>query len=303
MSISKTVYNHKDYTMNTLPKKIVVCGQTHGNEWTGRYVVQHLKTLNLKVSFPNIDVKLILANPKAFNINKRYVEQDLNRSFTARKDSTYESQRSIEIEKEINEFSAGEDVFILDLHTTTSNMGSSLVMHSLSQENVSVFSYLKSKKPETEAYAWIEAKELKFLNSISNYGFAIEVGPIAQGTLDAVVYEKTLESVMNTLTFLNSPKSFENSIRDHETIHVFERNVDYPRDSSGYPLAMIAAEFTNKNFTPLSKGDFVFEDFAKKKICLDSAAGLTPLFINEAAYYEKNIAFSLTRKKDFKTLR
>ena len=188
--------------MNTFPKKIVISGQTHGNEWTGTYVVNHLQSLNLAETFPNIEIKLILSNPEAFKAGTRYVDQDLNRSFGKEKDNSYESKRSTEIENEIRNFSGGEKILILDLHTTTADMGSSLVMHNLREENVALFSHLKTKTPHLEAYAWIEPNELKFLNSLSDYGFAIRLA-LLQELVSAHVYAQTLTCVMDALTFLN----------------------------------------------------------------------------------------------------
>ena len=148
-------------------------------------------------------------------------------------------------------------------------MGSSLVMHNLREENVALFSHLKTKTPHLEAYAWIEHNELKFLNSLSDYGFAIEVGPIAGATLDAHVYAQTLTCVMDALTFLNDPSEYISSIPESEAIHVFKENVDYPRDKDGNPSAMIASEFKSKNFSPIKPGDSVFQDFSLNKITKD----------------------------------
>ena len=64
---------------------------------------------------------------------------------------------------------------------------------------------------------------------------------------------------------------------------------------------MIASEFKSKNFSPIKPGDSVFQDFSLNKITKDEYTDLVPVFINEAAYYEKNIAFTLTEKKSFPT--
>ncbi|MDB2447052.1 aspartoacylase [bacterium] len=289
--------------MSRFPTKVVISGQTHGNEWIGRFVVNYLKSLGLKNMFPNIDVKLILSNPKAYEINKRYVDQDLNRSFGGNPEGkiNYEIKRAAEIKKEISSFAGGEDVFILDLHTTTSEMGSTIVMHNTSPKNMSVFSYMKSKSSDIAAYAWIEPEELKFLNSLSEFGFAVEVGPIAQGTLHPVVYAQTLESTMSVLGFLNSPDEACKKVRASEEVYVYKRNVDYPRDSDGNITAMIAPDLYTNNFVALKDGDFIFQNFDLTKVEAKGMAGLTPVFVNEAAYYEKSIAFSLAEKKLIKT--
>lgn len=289
--------------MSKYPKKIIISGQTHGNEWTGTYVVRHLQTLELDQMFPNLQIKLILSSPASFELRKRYVDQDLNRSFNSKSSSTstYEVKRAAEIASEINSFGNGDKVFILDLHTTTSDMGSSLVMHNVRPENLSVFSFAKTQQTDLKAYAWIEEKGLNFLNSLSEFGFAVEVGPIANNTLCATVYNKTLQTVISCLTFLNDTEKHQQEINDREEVYMFEKNVDYPRNENGEILAMIAPSFANSNFKTIKPGDSIFQNFDQSEIKENSFAGLTPVFINEAAYYEKNIAFTLTKKTQIKT--
>ena len=73
------------------------------------------------------------------------------------------------------------------------------------------------------------------------------------------------------------------------------KDLDYPRDSSGNISAMIHPDFQAADFSELKEGDNIFRTFDGKNI---SYRGETvyPLFVNEAAYYEKKIAMSLTKK-------
>ena len=74
--------------------KILVIGGMHGNEMLGIDLVKSLQENPLE----NIDS--VLANEEAIKINKRFVEQDLNRSFPGVKSSDiYEQQRPIELLK------------------------------------------------------------------------------------------------------------------------------------------------------------------------------------------------------------
>lgn len=290
--------------MSRYPKKILISGQTHGNEWTGRYVVKYLESLDLKQKFPNIDIMTVLSNPKAFELRRRYVDQDLNRSFGCKKNPSecYETKRAMDIKKTFEDFAAGQDVFILDLHSTTANMGSSLVLHNLAEENISVFSYLRAKVMNTRAYAWVEPKPLNFLNSLSKYGFAVEVGPVAPNTLKGSVYNQTIETVFRSLEFLNDPSTLDKQINKSEDVYVFEKNIDFPRDPDGNITAMISADFQDKNFCLLDGDEKVFQSFSGSSIKLKQTAGFYPVFINEAAYYEKSIAFTLTKKRSINTL-
>lgn len=297
--------------MSNFPKKVVISGQTHGNEWTGTRVVEHLLTKNLAKAYPNLEILPILANPKSYQLGRRYVDQDLNRSFSFDSaklgdsntgNDNYELCRAEEIKAQIDSFKQDDDVFILDLHTTTSDMGSSLVMHDTSPQNISILSYLKSTSSyQVEAYAWKEQKPLGFLNSLSTYGFAIEVGPVAWCTNKAETYNRTLELVELTLKFLNAPHEFKTLLNSSEEVFMFKENIDYPRDTSGSLSAIISSEMEQMNFRELKKDTPVFQKLNGENLYMPESAGLTPVFINEAAYYEKGIAFSLTEKISIKT--
>jgi len=60
--------------------KVTISGGVHGNELIGIYLV---KTLQKELpNYENISVDLLLANPKAIKECRRYIDRDLNRSFT-----------------------------------------------------------------------------------------------------------------------------------------------------------------------------------------------------------------------------
>lgn len=72
--------------------KILVIGGMHGNEMLGIDLVKSLQENPLE----NIDS--VLANEEAIKINKRFINQDLNRSFPGVESSgIYEQQRPIEL--------------------------------------------------------------------------------------------------------------------------------------------------------------------------------------------------------------
>ena len=64
-----------------LPHRVVVAGGTHGNEYTGVYVLDRLAQQKdqLKRDYPSLSVEPILANPVAHKANRRFVDNDLNR--------------------------------------------------------------------------------------------------------------------------------------------------------------------------------------------------------------------------------
>lgn len=52
----------------------------------------------------------------------------------------------------------------------------------------------------------------------------------------------------------------------------------------------------DKDFLPLRPGDPIFQTFSGEEILYQGHATIYPVFINEAAYYEKKIAFNKTEK-------
>ena len=123
--------------------KIVVVGGTHGNEYTGVWCIKALdrKKKTLKLNYPSLDISTLLANPEAHFANKRFIHEDLNRQFTQealhgtdKEDGlpqTIESLRAREINELLGpKFSEENPVtdVIIDLHTTTTNMGICLIV-------------------------------------------------------------------------------------------------------------------------------------------------------------------------------
>ena len=65
-------------------KNVFVVGGTHGNEYTGVWVIKALKRAKAKVDeeYPSLNINTLLGNPEAHIQNKRFVDEDLNRQFS-----------------------------------------------------------------------------------------------------------------------------------------------------------------------------------------------------------------------------
>jgi predicted deacylase len=91
--------------------KLAVVACLHGNEPFGREVINKLEKLDLD------NVKFLIANKKALELNKRFVDCDLNRSFPGRADSElYEERLAHNIMKQLRDYD-----YVIDLHSSTSN--------------------------------------------------------------------------------------------------------------------------------------------------------------------------------------
>lgn len=94
---------------------LTVCGIIHGNEVAGLPILNALlrDVLTGHASL-EIPIALILGNPPAACQNRRFLERDLNRSFSRAHPATWEERRARDIEKVL-----ARTAFLLDLHQTS----------------------------------------------------------------------------------------------------------------------------------------------------------------------------------------
>lgn len=275
--------------MSTLPR-VLIFGGTHGNEWTGIKIVEHYQNY-FKNKFPNLDLEFILANPEAFKLRTRYKDEDLNRAFQylSEQRSSYESQRAREILIKINE----APCFVIDLHTTTANMGNTLIVSHYNARNLGLCTKVGKKYPLCRVIGAPDPNR-KYLVSQSDFGVMIEVGPVANNIISATQLESTLGLLEGILTELSlgiitSPGSLE----------MYEEKLDvyYPQDEKGNVSAYIHSGFQGKDFQKIKGKYRPFMAFEGGEMELETLEELYPIFINEAAYYPQQLAFTLCEKK------
>lgn len=97
-------------------KKILLIGSQHGNELLGIRLYEYIAEKKPELLS---EVEYCCANPLAFSLNKRFVETDMNRSYT--KDcSGYEARRANDLTQKIH---SGNYEYVIDCHTTTTQVG------------------------------------------------------------------------------------------------------------------------------------------------------------------------------------
>ena len=286
--------------------RVAIAGGVHGNELTGAYLVKKFSQTPALVRRSNFDTISLLGNPKALAAKQRYIDTDLNRCFlqeilNSPTSDSYEASRA----KSIRQMLGGKGVvgdrpadFILDLHSTTANMGLTLILVNEHPFNLRLAAYLSGLNPKIKIYRWLKpGKENGFLNSLCELGIAIEVGPIAQGTLDARLFQETealIMAIMDYLEAINRGKTPE--VLSEVAVYKHLETVDYPKDETGELMGMIHPQIQGRDYQPLSPGEPMFLTFERQTITYQGSATVYPVFINEAAYYEKGIAMSLTKK-------
>jgi aspartoacylase len=279
-------------------KKVAIVGGTHGNELTGIYLIKKFTRIPDFIQRSNFDTLTLLGNLKAIKAITRYVDIDLNRCFRSQdlqnpNLNNYEQIRAKEIAQKIYQ----EQVdFIIDLHSTTANMGLTLILNSNHPFLLKLATYLTLINPLVKVLQYSAIpQDPPYLRNLCPLGLAIEVGAIPQGVLKAELFHQTETLISNILDYIElynrqkTPK-IPNTCTVYRQVGI----MDYPRDSYQEIQAMIAPEVMD--YEPLYPGSPMFLHFDGKISAYEGDSIIYPVFIGEAAYIEKKIAMSLTLK-------
>jgi succinylglutamate desuccinylase len=309
--------------------KVTVVGGTHGNEYTGVWCIKSLgKRLSSEspnqanANFPSLDIKTLLANPIAHLQNKRFVDQDLNRQFSYKalieSDSNcLEARRAREINQLLGpkQFDDDEnkknDNVVIDLHTTTTNMGTTLIVGEGDPLMTQCAAYIIEKCGEDDVCVLMHTHESQktrpHLSSIANHALSIEVGPVPQGILKHEIVEKTQLALEAALEFLEKHKADSKSLKTELKTYFpngqvpcirsapakrageMSSKIAWPCDPSNenFPSWMVHKRVQDQDFQEIKTGDPLFVDLDGNVIEYDGSHGspVILMFINEGGYY------------------
>ncbi|MFL0802671.1 MAG: aspartoacylase [Agarilytica sp.] len=287
---------------------VAIIGGTHGNELTGVHLLDHWASSQDEIKRTSFNTECHLANPKARQAVRRYIDQDLNRQFglATLNDHClegYEHNRAKALNTLLGPKENPRIDFVLDMHTTTANMGTTLVFNTDDPFVARMAFYIKQQMPEAILFSQpTDRLEDNFLTSIARFnGLLVEVGPIAQGLLNHHVYEQTRLTVLHALDYieksnlgeaLDLPKTMEG--------YQFIKKVALPSNEQGDITAMVHPERQHKDYEPINSGDPLFITLDGKTISYTGNETVYGAFINEAAYYDQKIGLSLMKKIDIK---
>lgn len=299
----------------SLINTIVVAGGTHGNERTGVRIVEkwmeHPECYNTLCKSAKVD--LVLSNPEAIRLNRRYRDHDMNRAFSQTcldvsvEPQQYEFRRARELNKIYGPKGPNTKTdLLLDIHNTGSNMGLCLILSTRDPFT------MKASAALTQEFknAWIyyqpeERSESPYFGTVARADVCIEIGPQPHGTLDANLFEASEKLVKRYLELADEWNRGELQKRPAVKVEVYTqlRDLGYPKPQGGGPIqAMIHPDLLGRDYCELKKGDKLFRTFDGGDILYegetDGRESVWPIFINEPAYYEKDIAMSLTVKTE-----
>jgi succinylglutamate desuccinylase len=285
-------------------RRIAIVGGTHGNEMTGVYLFKKFSQFPDLINRDSFECVTILANPQAVAANQRYIDRDLNRSFDSGDLANpalvdYEAQRAKEIANELKDVD-----LIIDLHSSTANMGLTILPSSTDPFNLHLSAYLSKLHPTVRiCYGLNCGTDNPMLRSIAPLGCTIEIGAVAQGVLNAHLFQQTellIHAILDYVEAMNQHQPLP--VPADVTVYQTLSSVDYPRNPSGELQAMIHPQLQFKDYQPLHPDDPMFLTFTGETIYYQGTSIVFPIFINEAAYYEKGIAMTFTDKQCLKVI-
>lgn len=284
-------------------ERVLIAGGTHGNEWIGSWLVKRWLKDPEPVRRRGFETLMLLANPEAVARHVRYVDQDLNRSFCPASSETpgaLEARRAQEILRRFGPEGVTPASAVLDLHTTTANMGLSYIITNREPFNLRMAAWVRRHEPRLRVYLWIdETLPDSALSGIVPRGVTIEVGPTPNNVIRADLLIGTERVVKLCLDYLQDAALGVADPMSGENLEVFEhvRSYDYPRDASGQLLAVVHPDLQDRDYQPLHPGDPTFLMLDGETLRYAEQEVVYPVFINEAAYYEKGLAFSVARRR------
>ncbi len=282
--------------------QVLLVAGTHGNEINGIWLFEQWEKSPFLINTHGIKTYKVIGNPEAKKAGKRYIHNDLNRSFI---EESYSSINSSNLEGiRANQLvqlygNKGENPcqIALDFHTTTASMGSCLVVYGRRGSDLALASLIQSKLGLPIYLHESDDDQTGFLVESWKCGLVIEIGPVAQGLLNSRIISQTkliLESCLEQIKLFQNGYVF---FPDNLIVHRHIKSIDFPRDPEGFINGSVHPLRQSKDWYPLNKNDELFLMPDGKSIKFEENEAFIPLFINEASYAEKNIAMSLTKRE------
>ena len=290
--------------------RVMVVGGTHGNERHGLWLLDQWSRHPALLNSHDLALEWVIGNPLAARDNRRYVDRDLNRSFrsdlladTSLKE--WEVDRARQLLDQHGPQGRRPALVAIDLHSTTAAMGNSLVLYDRRPATLALAAAMQSRLGLPIYLHESDPHQSGYLASCWPCALVIEVGPIAQGLLSAAIGQQTQIALETGLEILADARAGRLSLGRDMLIHTHVRSIDLPRHADGSAAGLVHPWLQNRDWQPLRCGDPLFLGVDGTTIRFkpegdDATETFWPVFINEAAYGEKGIALSLTRREPLK---
>jgi succinylglutamate desuccinylase len=269
--------------------KFAIIGGTHGNEPVGIKTIEKLAAKKITAIH---DFQTFIGNPKAYKLKRRYVDSDLNRAFGETGEAKgYELERSKELTKLIKD----QFDFILDLHTTTSNMELTVILTRTDELSLKAACFLQQQIPSLKIIVSMRAgNDCPYTSALANSALTVEFGPVVNNVEDETLIEAMYDLSIKILNFDFKEKYDYSKIECYQVFGI----QSYPDDQADWK---VHSSIDHHDFAPLSPGYPLFIQGSGETITYQGKEIIYPLFVNEAAYQENNTAMELSIKTNLKS--
>jgi aspartoacylase len=268
----------------------------------------------------------VISNPRAVELNRRYVDFDLNRCCATEDlanphQAGYERQRAQVLNALFGPKGSADPAyqFLIDLHSTTAHLGPTVIIREDEPLARVIAARVVRDLPEVRVMAYLAEDgttgggaanagggpgsanrpgDYPYLAEITPHGIEVEVGPVPQGVVRADILiwnERIVNRIVAALDAWNADEDLD--IAKELTVFRYVGDSDFPRDETGAMVGTIHPDRQDRDFVPLQHGDPLYLTFDGREVPYEGPSGLVPVFVNEAAYYEKRAALTLAQER------
>eukprot|EP01063_Lacrimia_lanifica_P001535 TRINITY_DN10778_c0_g1_i1.p1 TRINITY_DN10778_c0_g1~~TRINITY_DN10778_c0_g1_i1.p1 ORF type:complete len:388 (+),score=111.54 TRINITY_DN10778_c0_g1_i1:144-1166(+) len=333
---------------------VAVLGGTHGNETNGVYVVDALLSDPAPLKRPSVaSVEYVHTNTRAIDAVTRFIDVDLNRLFRAadladqERVTCWEHVRAKELDAKYgpkpaaqtppldpNEQPAGALDLCVDLHTTTSRMGCTLIVPCRDHVSLRIAAYALKKMEADPAmvatelpcrilYLDLLREEAPYICTMGRHAMMIECGPTPWGLVrhDMISMMHTclghiMDYVHDAVNKGKGPLEEVNGVVVGPSVPVMKGILDpatglngkipAPCNEHGRPTACFHPSMQDRDYKELRTGDPVYIHMDGRVETYDGRFGdcVSVHFVNEAAYYLKSsgLGFEVSQHAEVATL-
>lgn len=254
--------------ITTHKPSVCIVGCLHGDEIIGKKVIEALGKLEIKKG----NILTIIANPQALLHKKRYIDQDLNRSFPGDVNGNAEQK----IASRLLNIIKGYDL-VVDIHATNSNIDNLAIITKLNKGTKAALKFLPIQK-----IAIVKQKVFGGHELISHcrVGISLEYGPDKSGHNYKLALQHVIKLLIGLGMVAGTKKYYRNKI-------LYTVSGRYTVDKKFQQNA------TLNDFKLIKKGQIIGH---MQKNIIKSDKTFYPLFLGKG-HYEETLALVAKEKK------
>lgn len=284
--------------------QVLLVAGTHGNEVNAPWLFDQWKDNPDVIRKNDLEVVSIIGNPSARELGRRYIDRDLNRSFNPsllndKENAEIEVKRARELLANFGPEGINPCKIIFDCHSTTSSMGNSLVVYGRRPADLALAGLIQNRMGLPIYLHEGDKSQIGFMVSSWPCGLVIEIGPVPQGLLFSKIILQTRQTLQVFLEEIENIKNglITKTLPNNLIVHRHVKSIDFPRNLNDKVIAFIHPERDGKDWIALKEGDPLFMNSLGETYQYSENDSYVPVFINEAAYSEKGISMSYTKRE------